>query len=160
MTPVRAACIRARWAPLTLVVAIAIGIGIAGCEPSSEGPGPTPANFEGIVAELDRAHIAVDHVVSGEAGCDDPTLAPTAISFDARGLDQPTPVRVHLFIFADGAAYDRLRPAVDRCASAFVTDPSAYVAVDARPFVAASAGPWGPHFTAAMRSALGRAAGG
>ena len=80
-----------------------------------------------------------------------------AIAFDARGLDQPTPVRVHLYRFADAAAYDRLRQAVDRCAAHFVSDPNAYVAIDASPYVATSAGPWAPGFTDAVRAALTRA---
>lgn len=121
---------------------------------------PSPADFEGTVADLDRVHVAVGNVISGEAGCDDRTLAPTAISFDASGLDQPTPVRVHLYRFRDGATYDRLRPEVDQCARTFVTNPEDYVALDARPLVATSAGPWGAEFTAAVRSALERAAAG
>jgi hypothetical protein len=133
---------------------------MSGCSASASAPAATPADFEGVVAELDRGHVAVDHVVSGDAGCDDRSLAPAAIAFDARGLDQPTPVRIHLFLFRDGATYDRLRPAVDRCAAAFVADPQSYVALDARPFVAVSPGPWAPQFTAAVRSAVTRAAGG
>jgi hypothetical protein len=131
---------------------------IAACSYGSGAAEPSPADFAGTVAELDRVHVAVSDVVSGEAGCNDATLAPTAISFSASGLDQPTPVRVHLYRFADGAAYDRLRSEVDQCARSFVTNPNDYVALDARPLVATSGGPWAPEFTAAVRSALERAA--
>lgn len=140
-----------------LAVVLVLAVAVAGCSASGASPAPSSADFEGLVAELDRVHVEVDHVVSGDAGCDDPTLAPTAIAFDARGLDQPTPVRVHLYRFADAAAYDRLRQAVDRCASHFVSDPNAYVAIDASPYVATSAGPWAPGFTDAVRAALTRA---
>jgi hypothetical protein len=137
------------------------GLVLSGCA-SGGGPSPEPSSldFEGTVAELDRVHIAVADVVSGDAGCSDSTLAPTAISFTAQGLDQPTPVHVYLYRFRDGATYDRLRQEVDQCARSYVTDPSAYVAIDARPLVVTSAGPWGPQFTNAFRSALSRAAGG
>jgi hypothetical protein len=146
--------------PFVVALALALGFGLGGCATSGGSPSPSSADFEGVVGELDRVHIGVDHVVSGDAGCDDPSLVPTAIAFDASGLDQPTPVRVHLYRFADAATYDRLRPAVDRCAARFVTDPNAYVAIDASPYVATSAGPWAPGFTGAFRSALIRASGG
>ncbi len=58
---------------------------------------------------LDRREIVVDHVTSGEAGCNDPALARTAIAFDASGLDQVTPVRVYAYIFRNRDAFDRLR---------------------------------------------------
>jgi hypothetical protein len=145
---------------MTVSVALGLAVATGGCASASATPGRTPADFEGVTAELDRAHIAVSHVVSGDPGCDDPSLAPTAIGFDAQGLDQPEAVRVHLFLFRDGPTYDRLRPTVDRCAAAVVSDPNAYVALDARPFVATAAGPWGADFRAAFRAALTRAAGG
>ncbi len=150
---------RGRRHLLLVAVVVLLAPVAAGCEGGS-GAEPSTADFAGTVAELDRVHVAVSDVVSGEAGCDDQTLARTAISFDASGLDQPTPVRIHLYRFRDDAAYDRLRPEVDACARSFVTDPDAYVALDARPFVATSAGPWGPEFTDAVRSALERAAAG
>ena len=58
----------------------------------------------------------VDNVVSGDAGCTDPVLAPTAIAFDASGLDQPTPVRIYLYVFRNRATFERLRSTVDACA--------------------------------------------
>jgi hypothetical protein len=135
------------------------GSGTAGSA-SDGGPRATPADFEGTVAELDRQHVAVSDVVSGDTGCSDPELVGPAIGLSASGVDQPTPVRIHLYLFRDGPTYDRLRQAVDRCAATFVGDASAYVAIDARPFVATSQGPWAPAFTAAVRAALTRASGG
>lgn len=144
-----------------ILLPLAVALATAGCGggATASGPRSTPTDFEGTTAELDRVHVAVDDVVSGDAGCPDTTLAPTAISFRARGLDQTNPVTVYLYRFRDDATYDRLRPQVDACARSYVTDASAYVAIDARPLVATSAGPWAPEFTAAMRSALTRAAG-
>jgi hypothetical protein len=120
---------------------------------------PTPADFFGIVNEFARLGIGVNHVVSGDAGCDDRTLRPTAIGFDAKGLDQTTVVRIHLYAFRDKATFDRLRSSVDTCARSFVTDPSTYQSVDASPFVVAGQGPWGAQFEAAIREGLTVAAG-
>jgi hypothetical protein len=142
-----------------LVAAFVVGL-VAGCANIPSKAAPTPADFEGLVAELDRQHIAVSDVVSGDTGCNDPELVGPAIGLDASDADQSTPVRIHLFLFRDGAAYDRQRQAVDRCSRSFVTNPADYVAIDARPFVAVSAGPWAPGFTDAVRRAITRAAGG
>ena len=51
-------------------------------------PAPTPADFPDTAIELAQRGIVIDNVVSGDAGCDDRVLAPTAIAFDASGLDQ------------------------------------------------------------------------
>lgn len=126
---------------------------------STSPPAPTPADFFGITANLDRRDIVVDHVTSGDAGCDDPVLGQTAIAFDASGLDQATPVRVYVYIFRNRDAFDRLRQTVDACAAAYATDPEAFASVEASPYVVASAGPWAPRFQAAMRAAISEAAG-
>ena len=148
--------------------AILLAVGIAaiaavpaGCADNADNlkASATPADFFGIVNEFARLGIGVNHVVSGDAGCDDRTLGPTAISFDAKGLDQPTIVRIHLYAFRDAATFDRLRASVDACARAFVTDPATYEAVDSSPFVVTGQGPWGPQFEAAIRQALTIAAG-
>jgi hypothetical protein len=126
---------------------------------STTPPSPTPADFPGIAAEYARRGIDLAHVVSGDAGCDDKVLAPTAISFDASGLDQATKVRIHLFIFRNRAAFERLRATVDGCARSFVTDPETYEAFDQSPYVLAGQGPWGADFEAALREATKVAAG-
>jgi hypothetical protein len=122
-------------------------------------PAPTPADFQGIASEFAKRGIVLDHVVSGDAGCTDKVLAPTAISFDASGLDQTTKVRIYLYAFRDRATSQRLRSTIDACARAFVTDPAAYESVDQSPYVLAGQGPWGPTFEAALRQALAVAAG-
>ena len=86
-------------------------------------------------------------------------LAPTAIAFDASGLDQPTKVRMYLYIFNNRAAFERLRATIDDCARNFVTDPETYELLEQSPFVIVGQGPWGPKFKAALRAGLEVAAG-
>jgi hypothetical protein len=121
-------------------------------------PAPTPADFPTIQSILNRAGIHVDHIVSGDPGCNDVDLGRTAIGFDASGLDQPKPTRLYVYIFRNGATFDRLRQSVDDCAKAYVTDPATYESIDASPFVVAGQGPWGPAFRGAVRTALTAAA--
>ena len=132
---------------------------LAGCGAlRGQTPAPTPADFEGIVANLARRGITVQHVVSGDAGCADQALARTAISFEASGAGQSTPVSVHLYSFADKEAFDRLRASIDTCARSYVTDTETFESIDAVPFVIAGQGPWTPGFEEALRAALQEAA--
>jgi hypothetical protein len=143
-----------------LALCSAVAIVICGCGlVSRTPPAPTPADFLGISGAFVSRGISVSQVVAGDAGCADPGLAKTAISFRASGLDQTVPVAVHLYIFGSRDSYDKLRAAVDTCAASYVTDPQAFVAIDAPPFVIVSQGPWGPQFTSAMRQGLTEAAG-
>ena len=122
-------------------------------------PAPTPADFPGIVTELGNRSIVVERMVSGDAGCDDRTLIPTAISFNARGLDQVEPVRIYVYIFRNRTAFDRLRGTVDACARSYVTDPATYESIEQSPYVLAGQGPWAPDFKAAIMDGLDAAAG-
>jgi hypothetical protein len=132
---------------------------LAGCSAlRGQTPAATPADFAGIVANLTRRGITVQHVVSGDAGCADQALARTAISFEASGSDQRTPVPVHLYSFADTEAFDRLRSSVDTCARSYVTDADTFESVDAVPFVLAGQGPWAATFKGALRASLQEAA--
>lgn len=126
---------------------------------STTPPAPTPADFPGITAELANHGIGVNHFVSGDAGCADPVLTPTAIAFDAKGLDQPQDVRIYIYIFRNRAAFERLRASVDDCAASFVTDPETFETIEESPFVVAGQGPWAPEFEGALRDALAEAAG-
>lgn len=136
------------------------GFVLTGCGlVSTTAPAATPADFPGITAALAKEGVLVNHFVSGDAGCPDPILTPTAIAFDAKGLDQPNNVRIYLYIFRNRDAFERLRAAVDSCAASFVTDPETFETIEASPFVAAGQGPWGAEFEAAMRVGLGAAAG-
>ena len=146
---------RARVGVLVGVVALLAGA----CSAFTPTTAPaTPTDFAGVVAELENLGIDVNRVVSGEAGCDDQRLSRTAIGFDARGLDQSTTVRIHLYAFKDQQVYDELRATVDACARSYVTDPAAFGAVDEPPYVLAGSGPWAPSFKDALRTALQRAA--
>ncbi len=144
-------------APLFVVL---VALMLAGCSfVETTPPAPTPADFQGIASEFVKRGIAIDHIVSGDAGCDDKVLAPTAIAFDAKGLDQATTVRVYLYVFRDRATFERLRSTIDSCAQSFVTDPQTYESIEQSPFVMAGQGPWGTQFEATLRKGLEIAAG-
>lgn len=141
----------------TLLVALIVGL--AGCGLSTTPPPPTPAGFQGIAGDLVKRGLKIEHIVSGDAGCDDITLQRTAIGLDAVGLDQQAPTRLFVYIFRNRASYERLRATVDDCARTYATDPDAFESIEASPFVVASAGPWAPEFRSAVRAAITEAAG-
>lgn len=133
---------------------------VAACSTvSMTPPAPTPADITGIATELTTRGLTLGHLVSGDAGCDDPNLIPTAIGFDASGLDQAEPVRLRLYIFRNREAFERLRATVDMCARSYVTDPEGFETVEQSPYVLAAQGPWPPQFKAAVAEALEAAAG-
>lgn len=149
---------RSRATVATFLLAAAFAL--TGCGTiSTTPPAPTPADFQGIATELTKQRIAIDDLVSGDAGCLDPVLIQTAIGVTASGLDQVEPVRLYLYIFRNRASFDRLRSTVDACAREFVTDPESFETVEQSPFVVAGQGPWAPEFEAAIRKALEIAAG-
>ena len=118
---------------------------LAGCGALLETPpAPTPADFQGIAADLVKRGVTIDNIVSGDSGCDDLELSRTAIGFDADGLDQASPTRIYIYIFRNREAYERLRQTVDACARSYVVDPEAFESVEQSPFVVAGAGPWAP----------------
>jgi hypothetical protein len=122
-------------------------------------PAPTPADFGGIAIEFAKRGLHLDHIVSGDPGCNDKVLGPTAIAFDADGLDQVTPVRIYLYAFADRATFERLRSTIDTCARTYVSDPATFESIEESPYVVASQGPWGTQFEATLRTSLRIAAG-
>ncbi len=140
--------------------AAALTLLVAGCGALTITPEPaTPTDFPGLTGRFNASHVTVRDWVSGDAGCTDPDLIPSAISFTASGVDQAEPVRIYLYIFRDRAAFDRHRDAVGPCAAAFVTDPNTYEEVEASPYIVAGQGPWAPGFEAAVRKVLEQAAG-
>jgi hypothetical protein len=144
-------------------VGLAVGVCLfvlAGCGAfTTSAPAATPTGFQGIAGLLLQNGLKIDHVVSGDAGCDDLTLKRTAIALDASGLDQATPTHMYIYIFRDRAAFDRLRQTVDTCARTYATNPDAFESVEASPYVVAGPGPWGAGFKAALRSIFSQAAG-
>ncbi len=122
-------------------------------------PAPTPADFPGIAAALARHGVAIGNVVSGDPGCDDANLVPTAIRFEAAGLDQPAPTRAYIYIFRSRATFDRLLRDVARCAGAFVTDEEGEPRIAVSPYVLTGPGPWPPAFREAVEAGLKEAAG-
>lgn len=146
-----------RWLGLGLALAATL---LAACDyVETTPPAPTPADFGGIASEFAKRGLHIDDVVSGQPGCDDPVLAPTAIAFQADGLDQATPVEIYLYVFRNRDAYDRLRGTIDTCAQSFVTDPQTFASVEQSPFVLAGQGPWAPEFESVLRQGLEIAAG-
>jgi hypothetical protein len=132
---------------------------VAGCSfVETTPPPPTPADFGDTFARFVTRGLRIDHVVAGDAGCSGP-LAPTAIAFNAAGLDQATPVKVYLYVFADRATFERLRASVDACARSYVTDANTYESIEQSPYVLSGQGPWGHAFEAALRAGLAEAAG-
>ncbi len=143
-----------------IAASLAVALITAGCGAiSTSPPAPTPADFGGIAAELGKGGVLVSDVVSGDAGCPDRELVPTAIRVDAHGLDQTTPVRIYLYIFRNRSSFEKLRAKIDACARSFVTDPETFESVEQSPFVVAGQGPWAPRFEAALRHGLEVAAG-
>ncbi len=112
-------------------------LGAAGAAPT-----PTPQPFPGITGELGRVGVEVLAWTSGDAGCDDPTLSPTAIRFEAQGLDQRTPVTIRIYIFKNREAWTRRSADVEACAATWATDPATFELLQVSPYVVAGQGPW------------------
>lgn len=143
-----------------LVLVAAAALLAAGCGMVSRTPpAPTPADFPGIAADLALHGIATERVVSGEPGCDNQALAPTAIRFTASGLDQPKPATIYVYIFRNHDTWNRLRSEVDGCAISYVTDPAIYQPIAVSPYVVTSPDRWSPEFAAALRNGVVAAAG-
>lgn len=139
-----------------LLVVVATGCSTLTGTPPAAGP----ADFPGIAGAIARRGITIDRIVSGDPGCDDANLIPTAIRFEASGLDQPAPTRAYIYIFRNREAFDRLLADVTRCAEAFNTDAEGEPWIAVSPFVLTGpGGSWPPGFRAAMEDALREAAG-
>ncbi len=143
-----------------LVALTLLALAVAGCGTiSTTPPAATPGPFPEIAGRIAQRAIVVSDPVSGDPGCPDQNLAKTAIAFSASGLDQPTPVRMYIYIFRDRATYERLRSTVDDCARSYVTDAASYETVETSPYVLSGQGPWGTQFKEALRAAIVAAAG-
>lgn len=145
---------------LAVVLASALAMGVGGCAGLLESPPvPDPEAFPGISGQLGRFGVDVLNWTSGDPGCDDPTLSPTAIRFDASGLDQAATVTFRIYIFRNREAWERRLADVDACAAGWADDPATFELVQVSPYVLAGQGPWGPEFEAAVRLGLIEAAG-
>jgi hypothetical protein len=150
---------RRRRGPAVWVALLAVLI-LAGCETISNTPPPaTPTDFPGLTGRLAPEGIRTEGVVSGDPGCDDPELAPTAISFRMSGLDQVEPIPVYLYIFRNRGAFERNRERIGPCAASYVTDPMTFEQIEESPYVLAGQGPWAPEFRSTLREVLRAAAG-
>jgi hypothetical protein len=145
---------------LRLVFVMLAALAVGGCSRILQAsPEPTPMDFPSMAGELARQGIVIGQYASGDDGCHDSTLTATAIGFDASGPGVTTPIRLRVYIFADGAAFDRRRADVDACAAKWATDPGTMEFVDASPFVLVGQGPWPEAFKSALRAAMTAAAG-
>jgi hypothetical protein len=147
---------RTRAATIALAIALALG-GCAGLLESPPVPDPEP--FPGIAAQLGRYGVDVESWSSGDAGCDDPSLSPAAIRFQASGLDQATHLTLRIYIFRNREAWQRRLADVETCAAAWAEDPATFELIQISPYVLAGQGPWSPEFEAAIRKGLTEAAG-
>lgn len=143
---------------LALTTALAAVLGACGNLLQS-APVPNPEPFPGIAGQLGRFGVTVLNWTSGDPGCDDPSLSPTSIRFDAEGLDQAAPVQLRIYIFRSREAWNRRLADVDACAAEWAVDPSTFELVQVSPYVLAGQGPWPPEFDAAIRQGLTEAAG-
>jgi hypothetical protein len=143
-----------------LVATLVLALVVTACDVLQvTQPPATPTDFPGLSGRLAVAGILVGNYVSGDPGCDDPALVPTAIRFTASGLDQPEPVTLYLYIFRHRDAFERNRNRIGPCAQSYVTDPQSFEQVEQSPYVVAGQGPWAPAFEAAFRRVLTEAAG-
>ena len=140
--------------------AAALATLLAGCAGLLDSP-PTPApeSFPGIVGQLGRFGIDVTSWTSGDPGCSDSTLSPTAVRFEAHGLDQTTPVTLRIYIFKDHEAWDRRLSDVDSCAAAWAKDAATFEQLQISPYVVAGQGPWPPRFADALKKGITASAG-
>jgi len=133
---------------------------LAGCSAlKGTVPEPTPLDFNGIAGQLGLQGLTIGDPISGDAGCTDPSLIPTAVGFDVSGLGVTTPLRARVYIFANRDAYDRRRPDVDSCVASFAADPATVEFIEASPYVLAVQGPVPAQFKTALRKGLQLAAG-
>jgi hypothetical protein len=140
--------------------ALVLALVLAGCSGVLQSPlAPDPEPFPGIAAQLERFGVAVLNWTSGDPGCDDPSLSPTSIRFEARGLDQAAPVQLRIYIFRNRDAWERRSADVEACAAEWADDPAMFELVQMSPYVLAGQGPWPPEFEGAIRQALTEAAG-
>ena len=143
-----------------VVLFVGLTFGAAGCAGLLESPPvPDPEAFPGISSQLGRFGVDVLSWTSGDPGCDDPTLSPTAIRFDAAGLDQAEAVTFRIYIFRNREAWERRLADVDACAAAWADDPATFELIQVSPYVLTGQGPWGQEFEAAVRKGLTEAAG-
>ena len=144
-----------------LAAAIAVCAALlAGCSGLLESaPTPAPEPFPDVVGQLGRFGIDVTSWTSGDPGCSDSTLSPTAVRFEAKGLDQTAPLTLRIYIFKDRDAWDRRLSDVDSCAASWATDPATFKQLQVSTYVLAGQGPWPSGFAEALNKGITEAAG-
>jgi len=139
---------------------VGLALVVASCGLVSTTPPPaSPDDFAGITTRLASRGVRIEGVVSGDPGCDDLALARTAIRFDASGLDQAAPATFYLYVFRNRDAFERLRPEVEVCATAYVRTAGAPAPIEISPYVLVTPDPLAPNFAATLLEAITEAAG-
>ncbi|HSL97248.1 MAG TPA: hypothetical protein VK831_01630 [Candidatus Deferrimicrobiaceae bacterium] len=145
---------------LVALAAVAVAAVLAACGTiQSSAPPHAPESFPEIVSQLGRFGVVAENWVAGDSGCSDATLGPTAIRFEASGLDQATAVPLRIYIFRNRETWDRRRADVDACIAEWAAEPATFEFVDPSPYVLTGPGPWPAEFEAAVRKALDEASG-
>lgn len=145
---------------IALPCLLALATVLAGCAGVLQSPPvPDPEPFPGIAGQLGRFGVEVLNWTSGDPGCVDPELSPTSIRFEAKGLDQASPVLLRIYIFRNREAWERRLADVDACAAQWAVDTPTFELLQVSPYVLAGQGPWPPEFDNAVRMAIHEAAG-
>jgi hypothetical protein len=143
-----------------LAVVATVTVVLAGCQAiNGKPPEPTPLDFGGIAGDIALEGITVGRPVSGDAGCQDPTMIASAVGFDVSGLGVSTALRARVYIFGSHDAYERRRSDVDTCVGSWATDPANVEFIDASPYVLVVQGPIPTAFKTALSTGLQAAAG-
>ena len=90
---------------------------------------------------------------------DNDDIGTTTLSARAACASGARPTVARVYLFRDGAAYQRLRASVDACAAAWIGDRSTLLMVDASPYVLVTDGITDQGAIDAVRAALHEAAG-
>ena len=139
---------------------LALAFFLAGCAGILQSPPvPDPEAFPGIAGQFGRFGVEVLNWTAGDPGCVDPELSPTSIRFEAKGLDQASPVLMRIYIFRNREAWERRLADVDACAAAWANDPLTFELLQVSPYVLAGQGPWAPQFEGAIRKGIQESAG-
>ncbi len=116
--------------PVRLLVAVALVL----CACAGGGASPTPAGSSAVLQELTRAGFRIREAVSGDAGCDDASLAGNATRLRLAFRDDQPEKDLYLFIFRV-RDYAGGEPSVDRCQAAVEeASDSAMDRVDVAPY--------------------------
>jgi hypothetical protein len=144
-----------------VAASIALVAALIGACRAGGAASPSPPGFEEIFGELARRGATVSEIVSGDPGCDDPSLVANAVRFTVV-LSDGTRRQVHLFGFRNDVALANAAGSLERCRADFAgrVEPGATIgATTAGPYYAFGA-PWSAELEVLLREAALPRAGG